>query len=102
MYYNYKKQRPHQMSHQQMVQDPIHFSRFDNSRPRQNWIPRNKRTITKQDFGNQMDRDKPWRKKSKFDHSDKKQPIIRNYQNVSDSFKYYLINVIFNSRFNIF
>jgi len=95
------------MSHQQMIQDPLptKFSRFNNGKPRQNWIPRNKRTIIKQDVSNQMDNDKSWSKKSKFDHIDKKIPFLRNYQNVSDSFKsyiqftfYYFIIVYFMSQ----
>jgi len=80
------------MSHKQMVHNPspTNFSRFNNGSPRKNWIPRNKRTIIKQDVGNQMDNDIPWSKKSKFDHIDKKQPILENYQNVSDYFKSYI------------
>jgi len=83
---------------QKMIHDPIPMtSRFNNSRPRQNWISRNKSTIIKQDVEDQMDNVKPWCKKSRFDNSNKKQ-LLRNYQNVSGSFKI----IQFNSHFIIF
>lgn len=91
MYYNYMEQRSHDMFPQKMIHDPLPMtSRFNISWPRQNWISRNKSTIIKQDVEDQMDTVKPWCKKLRFDNSDKKQLILRNYQNVSGSFKSYI------------
>jgi len=70
-----------------MIHAPLHknFSGFNNNRSRDRF-PRNKGAIMKRDVSYQnMDDDRPRRKRRRFDQSDEKeQPMLRNNQNVSN------------------